>query len=100
MPTVNSIPGSSNWLKICKYIPFVSSVMMVPALILLALKYYQIKDLALKYHQVKDLTGCVKDSKRLQAEKIRVLVTWFFAILPVIGNLAAFVWDRSAQNQK
>ena len=81
--------GCPNWLKICKYIPVVSSAMMVPALILLTFKHYL----------VKDLTNCVKDIDRFQAAKIRAYVSWFFAIVPVLGNLAAFAWDRSAENR-
>ncbi len=121
MPTVNSIPGSSNnldqplvhnpqtgkfgqrnvepgksygcpnWLKISKYIPVVSIIAMVPALVLFAIACKRNKNLA-KH---------VKDIQRLEDAKTRVIATWILGfVLPVIGNLAAFVWDRSAQNQK
>jgi len=81
--------GCPNWLKISKYIPVVSIVMMVPALWLFSI--------ACK--QNKNYENLVRDRERLEDTKTRVIATWFLAILPVIGNLVAFVWDRSSQNR-
>ena len=83
--------GCPNWLKISKYIPVVSIIAMVPALVLFAIACKRNKNFA----------NHVKDIQRLEDAKTRVIATWILGfVLPVIGNLAAFVWDRSAQNQK
>jgi len=80
--------------KWCKYIPFLSTFVAVYALYKIAKATH-----GLNKKNINKFDS--KQSKQILAAKIRAVSTWVFAFLvPIIGNLAAFIWDKNAQQKK
>jgi hypothetical protein len=80
--------------KFFKYIPFVSSVF---ALIVL-------NDIAETNDIIKklNLTRFLKPEEQNQfvADKNRHISTWALAMIPVVGNIIALIWDLRAKRKK
>jgi hypothetical protein len=41
-----------------------------------------------------------KFASRIRAEKIRAISTWALAIIPIVGNIIALIWDLRAKGKK
>ncbi len=83
----------AQWYKSYKYIPIVSSVFALIALCQLSKINGELKNRnIIQFHP--------KFAPRIQAAKIRAISTWALAIIPIVGNIIALIWDLRAKGKK